>query len=286
MPLLVVLLVFLSLSCDLRDHAAPRAVPSDRVSDAANDLIANRAGRLGEAQRRLLEVAAPLIAGVREGLELGTVRRAEGTFEYERVGQGRGAHWRWVFVDVGGNREPISYALTAPWPGRGVAYVLPQAFIVIGCDPPSAEQRAAARAAPDAPAVVGAGTARGTRKNRGLSDIFSVCCDGLTGLSDAIGAAFPKAIVQTCIVHMLRASLRYVSYVDRKAMAKDLKPIYAAPTEEAAAAALEDFEARWGERYPGAAKAWRARWTEVVPFLQFPGPIRKLLYTTNAVESL
>jgi putative transposase len=123
-------------------------------------------------------------------------------------------------------------------------------------------------------------------KNRGLSDIFFVCCDGLTGLPEAINAAFPRAIVQTCIVHMIRASLRYVSYIDRKALAKDLKPIYAAPTEEAALAALDAFEARWGSKYPGAAKSWRARWTEVVPFLSFPGPIRKMLYTTNAVESM
>ena len=123
-------------------------------------------------------------------------------------------------------------------------------------------------------------------KNRGLSDIFFVCCDGLTGFSDAIATAFPLAIVQTCIVHMIRATLRYVSYVDRKPLVRDLKPIYAAPNEDAALAALDAFEQRWGAKYPGAAKGWRSRWTEVIPFLAFPGPIRKMLYTTNAVESL
>jgi len=126
-------------------------------------------------------------------------------------------------------------------------------------------------------------------KNRGLSDIFFVCCDGLTGLSDAIGTAFPLAIVQTCIVHMIRATLRYVSYVDRKPLVRDLKPIYAAPTEEAALAALDAFEKQWGVNTPappGASKGWRTRWSEVIPFLAFPGPIRKMLYTTNAVESL
>lgn len=123
-------------------------------------------------------------------------------------------------------------------------------------------------------------------KNRGLSDIFFVCCDGLTGLPDAIAAAFPLAIVQTCIVHMIRATLRYVSYADRRDLVKGLKPIYAAPTEEAALAALDAFEKRWGDKYPGAAKGWRARWNEVSPFLAFPGQIRKILYTTNAVESL
>ena len=123
-------------------------------------------------------------------------------------------------------------------------------------------------------------------KNRGLSDVFFVCCDGLTGFSDAIAAAFPLAIVQTCIVHMIRATLRYVSYVDRKALVKDLKPVYSAPSEEAAQKALDAFEERWGARYPAAAKGWRTRWNEIVPFLAFPGPIRKMLYTTNAVESL
>lgn len=123
-------------------------------------------------------------------------------------------------------------------------------------------------------------------KNRGLSDIFFVCCDGLTGLPDAIGTAFPLAIVQTCIVHMIRATLRYVSFIDRRPLVKDLKPIYAAPNEAAALAALDDFEQRWGTKYPGAAKGWRTRWTEVIPFLAFPAPIRKILYTTNAVESL
>jgi putative transposase len=123
-------------------------------------------------------------------------------------------------------------------------------------------------------------------KNRGLGDIFFVCCDGLTGLTEAIGAAFPLAIVQTCIVHMIRASLRFVSYVDRKAMVRDLRPIYGAPTEEAAASALDAFERAWGSKYPGVAKMWRTRWAEVVPFLAFPGPIRKILYTTNAVESM
>jgi putative transposase len=123
-------------------------------------------------------------------------------------------------------------------------------------------------------------------KNRGVSDAFFVCCDGLTGLPDAIAAAFPMAIVQTCIVHMIRATLRYVSYMDRKPMVRDLKPIYAAPTEEAALQALDAFEERWGNKYPGAAKAWRTRWNEISPFLAFPGPIRKMVYTTNTVESL
>jgi len=123
-------------------------------------------------------------------------------------------------------------------------------------------------------------------KNRGLSDIFFVCCDGLTGLPEAIGAAFPLAIVQTCIVHMIRSTLRYVSYTDRKRLVTDLKPIYAASTEEAALTALKAFEGLWGDKYPGAARGWRTRWNEITPFLAFPGQIRKILYTTNAVESL
>ncbi len=123
-------------------------------------------------------------------------------------------------------------------------------------------------------------------KNRGLTDIFFVCCDGLSGLGDAITTAFPLAIVQTCIVHMIRATLRYVSHADRKSLVKDLRPIYAAPTEQAALDALDAFEERWGAKYPAATKAWRTRWSELIPFLAFPGPIRKILYTTNAIESL
>jgi putative transposase len=123
-------------------------------------------------------------------------------------------------------------------------------------------------------------------KNRGVQDVFFACCDGLTGLPQAIEAAFPKAVVQTCIVHMIRASLRYVSLADRKAVVALLKPIYAAETESAAQAALELFEQRWNGKYPTVGKLWRARWNEVVPFLAYPKEVRRILYTTNVIESL
>jgi putative transposase len=123
-------------------------------------------------------------------------------------------------------------------------------------------------------------------KNRGVQDILFVCCDGLTGLPQAIEAAFPKAVVQTCIVHMIRASLRHVAWGDRKAVVAALRPIYAAETEEAAERALAVFEERWRSKYPAIAKQWRARWTEVVPFLAYPAEIRRTLYTTNIIESL
>ena len=122
-------------------------------------------------------------------------------------------------------------------------------------------------------------------KNRGVEDIFFVCCDGLTGLPDAIEAAFPKAVVQTCIVHMIRASLRHVTYVDRPVLVAALKPIYSAETEAAAKAALDAFDERWGSRYPAITKLWRSRWAEVTPFLAYPREIRRL-HTTNAIESL
>jgi putative transposase len=123
-------------------------------------------------------------------------------------------------------------------------------------------------------------------KNRGVEDIFFVCCDGLTGLPQAIEAAFPKAVVQTCIVHMIRASLRYVTWGDRKAVAAALRPVYAAENEEAAQRALAAFEERWGSKYPTIAKQWRERWREIVPFLAYPREIRRVLYTTNTIESL
>jgi putative transposase len=122
-------------------------------------------------------------------------------------------------------------------------------------------------------------------KQRGVKDVFFVCCDGLSGLPQAIEAAFPKATVQTCIVHMIRASMRYVPEKERKLVARDLRPIYAADTEATAATALGDFEQRWA-KYPSIARLWRSRWIEVVPFLEYPQAIRRILYTTNAIESL
>lgn len=123
-------------------------------------------------------------------------------------------------------------------------------------------------------------------KNRGVQDVLFVCCDGLTGLPKAIEAAFPKAVVQTCIVHMIRASLRYVSYGDRKPVVAALKPIYGADNEQAARDALAAFDTRWSSKYPSIAKLWVARWPEVVPFLEYPKEIRRILYTTNIIESL
>ena len=124
-------------------------------------------------------------------------------------------------------------------------------------------------------------------KNRGVQDILILCCDGLKGFPEAIEAVFPKAVVQTCIVHMIRNSLRFVSYKDRKAVAGAIKPIYAAQTDVLAEAALAAFEtSAFGMRYPTIGKSWRANWQRVIPFLAFPREIRKVIYTTNAIESL
>jgi putative transposase len=123
-------------------------------------------------------------------------------------------------------------------------------------------------------------------KNRGVQDILFICCDGLTGLPQAIEAAFPKTVVQTCIVHMIRASLRYVAYGDRKRVVTALKDIYSAETEDAAKLALDRLDERFGRSHPSVVKMWRTRWNEVVPFLAYPAEIRRILYTTNAIESL
>jgi putative transposase len=123
-------------------------------------------------------------------------------------------------------------------------------------------------------------------KNRGVQDILFICCDGLTGLPQAIETAFPRAVVQTCIVHMIRASLRYVPYAERKNVVNALRAIYGATTEDAARLALDAFDERFGRKYPGIGNLWRSRWNEVVPFLSYPNEIRRILYTTNAIESL
>ncbi len=123
-------------------------------------------------------------------------------------------------------------------------------------------------------------------RGRGVADVCIVCCDGLTGLPDAIGVVWPQAIVQLCVVHLIRASLRYASRKYWIPLTRDLRPIYTAADEQAAAAALEDFAAAWGDRYPAIVKVWRAHWNEFVPFLAFPPEVRRVIYTTNLIESM
>lgn len=123
-------------------------------------------------------------------------------------------------------------------------------------------------------------------KTRGVRDILIACCDGLKGFPEAIEAVFPNTVVQTCIVHMIRNSARFVSYKDRKELVRDLKPVYVAANREGAEAALSAFEEKWGRRYPMIGASWRANWERVVPFLDFPPDIRRIIYTTNAIESL
>jgi putative transposase len=123
-------------------------------------------------------------------------------------------------------------------------------------------------------------------KTRGVGDILIAVVDGLTGFPEAIGAVFPQTTVQTCIVHLIRNSLAFVSWKDRKAILPDLKAIYRAGTAEEAAAQLDAFEAAWGARYPAIAPSWRRAWQHVVPLFAFPPAIRKMIYTTNALESL
>jgi transposase-like protein len=123
-------------------------------------------------------------------------------------------------------------------------------------------------------------------KNRGVEDVCIVVCDGLTGLPDAIGATWPQAITQTCVLHLLRNSFRYASKRYWPQLARDLKPIYTAPTADAAWDRLAEFAAAWEDRYPAIVKLWENAWAEFVPFLAFPVEIRTILYSTNAIESL
>jgi len=123
--------------------------------------------------------------------------------------------------------------------------------------------------------------------NRGVKDVLIVCCDGLTGFPEAIEATWPAATVQTCTVHLIRASMRFVSYTDRKAVAALLRPIYTAPDEDAALLALGEFtDSRLGKKYPAAVATWEHAWDRFTPFLAFGPALRKVIYTTNSIESL
>ena len=123
-------------------------------------------------------------------------------------------------------------------------------------------------------------------RNRGVGDVLIVCCDGLKGLPDAIAQVWPQAVTQTCIVHLLRASFRYASRKDWSAIARDLRPVYQAPTEQAALDRFADFAKTWEARYPAIVRLWTNAWAEFVPFLNFDPEIRTIICTTNAIESL
>src|SRR4051812_46991115 len=123
-------------------------------------------------------------------------------------------------------------------------------------------------------------------RRRGVSDVLISCVDGLKGFPEAIEATFPQAWVQTCIVHLIRASLRYVNYRDKKKVATALRPIYTAANADEALAELDRFDAEWAQRYPAAVHAWRASWEHVIPFLSLPDELRRAVYTTNTIEGL
>jgi putative transposase len=123
-------------------------------------------------------------------------------------------------------------------------------------------------------------------RERGVRDILICCVDGLEGFPEAIETIFPKTVVQTCIVHLIRASLRYVPRRDYDVVVKDLKPIYTAIDSDRALHALDAFEAKWGQKLPPVVRAWRDAWEHVIPFLEFPPEVRRVIYTTNAIEAL
>ena len=123
-------------------------------------------------------------------------------------------------------------------------------------------------------------------KNRGVQDIFIACVDGLKGFPEAIETVFPKADVQLCIVHMVRYSLNYVSWKMRKEVAADLKAIYASASVDEAELQLGAFEEKWGAAYPPIVQSWRRNWARIIPFFDYPPEIRKIIYTTNAIESV
>jgi transposase-like protein len=123
-------------------------------------------------------------------------------------------------------------------------------------------------------------------RNRGVSDMFVVCVDGLSGFPEAIRTAFPHTKVQLCIVHLVRAALKYTTETDGREVASDLKAIYQSATVLEAEQALERFATKWDAKYPTVAKQWRAKWTDIITLFEFPEAIRKAIYTTNAIESV
>jgi putative transposase len=123
-------------------------------------------------------------------------------------------------------------------------------------------------------------------QRRGVQDVLISCVDGLKGFPEAIEAVFPQTWVQTCIVHLIRASLRYVNYRDQRKVAAALRPIYTAANADQALAELDAFDGEWGGRYPATVQAWRASWPHVIPFLALPDELRRAVYTTNTIEGL
>ena len=121
--------------------------------------------------------------------------------------------------------------------------------------------------------------------SRGVKDILFLCSDNFTGLDKAVEAIYPKSVHQVCIVHQIRNTLKYVSYKDRKAIVKSIKGIYQASNEEAAKEGFEKFKADWNDKYPMAVKSWETNWENLTAFLEYPKVIRKLIYTTNIIES-
>jgi putative transposase len=123
-------------------------------------------------------------------------------------------------------------------------------------------------------------------KHRGVHDVCIVCCDGLKGLPESISDTWPAAVIQTCVLHLVRNTFRYASRADWEKLAKDLRPVYTAPTEAAARDRFDEFTERWGTRYPAIIKLWNNAWAEFVPFLAYDPEIRRIIYSTNAIESL
>ncbi len=193
--------------------------------------------------------------------------------------------WRWLFV-LGGIVGIAAGITTFAWPGITlyvVSVFVAWYLVVFGV--------MHLVGALSGPKVTGWWTTLLLRvaelRNRGVRDVLIVCCDGLTGFPEAIEATWPQTTVQTCTVHLIRAAMRFVSYNDRKKVAAALRPIYTAPTVEAAETELLTFaDSELGRKYPATVATWENAWQRFIPFLAFPPEVRKIIYTTNSIESL
>jgi len=263
------------------------AVPRDRAGSFEPRIVPKRARRLGQVDEMILSLYARGLSTREIQGHLAEVYGAEVSpgliSNVTEVVREEIAEWRSRALDPA---YPILYIDAIVVKVReGGSVINKAAHLVIGVDVEGRKQVLGIWLEPREGSRFWLNVLTSLR-NRGLKDALVVCCDGLTGLPGAVNHVWPDAIVQTCVVHLIRTSMRYVAYGDRKKIAAKLRPIYTAPTLAAAEAGLEALRGEFARSAPGVIAAWERAWETFIPFLDFPVEIRRVLYTTNAIESM